>query len=139
MSSYYWYFALIGGAFVTWVVLAALFTPRIDYKMFRRIDCSTPELLHALHSTKHTTVHNDSRFEILTNAKHFYPAMLEAIRGAQSSINMECYIFLNDGIGKQFIAAMSERAQTGVTVTLVVDAIGSMWLGFSGVRRLRDA
>ena len=34
---------------------------------------------------------------------------------------------------------MMERAQTGVTVTLVVDAIGSLWLGFGWVGKLRKA
>src|SRR5436305_2400413 len=65
--------------------------------------------------------------------------MLEAIRGEQASINMECYIFRNDGIGKQFMAAMMERARTGVTVTLVVDAIGSFWLGVTAMKKLREA
>src|SRR4051812_565033 len=129
----YGYLALIGGLFLSWVVVVALFTPRIDYKVRRRLDCSSDEFLHALHSTTQTTIHYDSRFEILTNGAQFYPAMLEAIRGAQASINMECYIFRNDGIGKQFMAAMMERARTGVTVTLVVDAIGSFWLGVTAM------
>src|SRR5258706_6022773 len=121
----YGYLALIGALFLTWVVVVALFTPRIDYKVHRRLDCNTKEFLHALHSTTQTTVHHDSRFEVLTNAKEFYPAMLEAIHAARASITMECYIFNGDEIGKQFMAAMMERAQKGVTVTLVVDAIGS--------------
>ena len=139
MTIYYWYLALVGAAFLTWVVVAALFTPRIDYKVHRRLDCSSRQFLHALHSSTHTSVHNDSRFDVLTNAAEFYPAMLEAIKGAQSSINMECYIFRPDGIGKQFMNAMIERAQTGVTVTIVVDAIGSFWFGLTGIRRMRKA
>src|SRR6187401_832069 len=135
----YEYLALVGGLFLTWVVLVTLFTPRIDYKVYRRLDCTSREFVHALHSTTQTTVHRESKFEVLTNGKEFYPAMLEAIRGAQASVNMECYIFNADGVGREFIAAMMERAQTGVTVTLVADAIGSMWLGFGWVRKLRDS
>ena len=131
--------ALIGGLFLAWVVVVTLFTPRIDYKVHRRIDCTTREFVYALHSTTLATVHHGSQFTVLTNAKEFYPAMLEAIRGAQASINMECYIFKPDGIGHEFMAAMMERAQTGVTVTLVADAVGSMWLGFGWVGKLRRA
>jgi cardiolipin synthase A/B len=134
-----WYLALIGGLFLTWVVVVALFTPRIDYKVHHRLGCSSKEFLHALHSTTQTTIHHDSHFEVLTNASQFYPAMLDAIRGAQASVNMECYMFRADEIGKQFMAAMMDRAGAGVAVTLVVDAIGSFWLGIRGVKRLREA
>jgi cardiolipin synthase A/B len=134
-----WYLALVGALFLTWVIAVALFTPRIDYKVHRRIGCGSHQFLHTLHSTTETSVHHQSQFEVLTNAVQFYPAMLEAIKGAQSSINMECYIFLPDGIGKQFMKAMMERAQTGVTVTLVVDTIGSLWFGVTALRRMRRA
>lgn len=134
-----WYLALIGGLFLTWLVVVALFTPRIDYQVRRRLDCSSKEFLHALHSTTQTTIHHDSRFEVLTNASQFYPAMLEAIRGAQASVCMECYIFSPDTIGRQFMQAMEERATAGVTVTLVLDAIGSLWFGLVAIRRMRKA
>jgi cardiolipin synthase len=134
-----WYLALIGALFLMWVVVVALFTPRIDYKVRRRLGCSSREFLHALHSTTQTTIHHDSHFEVLTNASQFYPAMLEAIHGAQASVNMECYMFRGDETGKRFMAAMMDRARTGVTVTLVVDAIGSFWLGIRGVNQLREA
>src|SRR5947199_3336537 len=90
---YYEYLALVGGLFLAWLVVVALFTPRIDYKLHRRIDCTSRAFVHALHSTTMTVVHHDSQFEVLSNAREFYPAMLAAIRGAQASINMECYIF----------------------------------------------
>jgi cardiolipin synthase len=133
----YWYLAIIGGLFLTWVIVVALFTPRIDYKVLHRLDCSSPDFLYALHNTTQTTIHHDSRFEVLTNGAQFYPAMLDAIRSAKSSVNMECYIFRNDEIGGQFMTAMAERARAGIPVTLVVDAIGSMWLSISAARRLR--
>src|SRR5262249_45982775 len=66
-----------------------------------------------------------NRVTILTNGCAFYPAMLDAIRGARETINMECYIFKEGEIGEQFIAALSERARAGVRVNLVMDAIGS--------------
>ena len=54
--------------------------------------------------------------------------MLDAIRGATRSINMELYIFQPGTVADQFIAALSERARHGVNVTIVVDAIGSFSL-----------
>src|SRR5262249_654617 len=66
-----------------------------------------------------------NRVEILTDGSCFYPAMLDAIRNARETINMECYIFKKGEIGDAFIDALCERAKAGVRVTLVMDAIGS--------------
>jgi len=71
--------------------------------------------------------------------RHIIPAMLEAIRGAQHSINMELYIFQPGKVATQFITALSERARHGVNVTIVVDALGSFSLWGRPVRRLRKA
>src|SRR5207237_7977222 len=67
------------------------------------------------------------------------PAMLEAIRAARRSINMECYIFQHGRVATEFIDALSERARNGVNVTIVVDAIGSFSLWGRPVARLRAA
>jgi len=135
----YGWLTLIGAAFVVWVVVVALFTPRIDYSVRKRLDSNSKAFINTLQNTTQTTIHHDSHFEVLTNASQFYPAMLDAIRSAQTSINMECYIFRNDRIGRQFMAALIERSRSGVRVTLVLDAIGSLWMGLTGVSKLREA
>jgi cardiolipin synthase len=65
--------------------------------------------------------------------------MLDAIRAATHSINMECYIFQAGKIADRFIDALSEQARNGVTVTIVVDAIGSFSLWGGPASRLRAA
>ncbi len=61
---------------------------------------------------------------LLQNGDQFYPAMLEAIRGAKDSVNFEVYIFDPDAIGRQFIEAFKERARAGVEVRLLLDGFG---------------
>ncbi len=65
--------------------------------------------------------------------------MLESIRGATRSINMEVYIFQPGAIADRFVEALSDRARHGVNVTIVVDAIGSFSLWGRPLRRLREA
>jgi cardiolipin synthase A/B len=137
-SSYEW-FAFIGGAFVLWLILTTLFTPRMDFKMHKRLDCASKYFIYSLHNTMLTSLHQDSRFAVLTNAEEFYPAMLEAISNARQTINMECYIFRPDKIGRKFMRAMMDRARAGVIVTLIVDAVGSFRFGLSGIREMREA
>src|SRR5262245_34229049 len=97
--------ALIGGAFVVWFTLVVLFAPHIPYKVHQRLACTSELFLQALHSTTLAPMYHSSRFEVLTDAVQFYPVMLEAIRGATRTVNMECYIFGQDETGRKFMAA----------------------------------
>src|SRR5881398_2288799 len=127
------YLTIIGGAFVAWLILVVLFTPGIPYHVEAVVDPRSDQFSHVLGSTAHSAVKRGNKVEILTNGTAFYPAMLEAIRGARETINMECYIFKKGEMGDQFVEALSERARAGVRVTIVMDAIGS----FGAFRRLR--
>jgi cardiolipin synthase len=127
------YLTIIGGAFVTWLIVAMLFTPHIPYHIEGEIDACSDHFLHVVESTCQTHLQDGNRIDILTNGDQFYPAMLDAIQSARETINMECYIFKKGAIGDAFVEALCERARAGVRVTLVMDAIGS----FGAFRKLR--
>ena len=128
------YLTIIGGAFVTWLILVVLFTPHIPYHIEGRHRRRAAIISSTCSSRPaRRTLEHGQRVEILTNGDAFYPAMLDAIRGARETVNMECYIFKKGEIGDQFVEALSERARAGVRVTIVLDAIGS----FGAFRRSR--
>ena len=131
--------SLAGGIFLAWVVLVFLFTPGINYHLSRRTSVHADEFLYTIQSTCQAALHHGNKVDILTNGSEFYPAMLEAIRSATRSVNMECYIFQPGRVADQFIEALSDRSRKGVNVTIVVDAIGSFSLWGRPVRRLRKA
>ncbi len=131
--------ALAGALFLIWLVLVFLFTPGIDYQLRARVPLDAADFLHTLQSTCQAAVHGGNRVEVLTNGAAFYPAMLEAIRGAQRTIGLECYIFHPGVTAERFIEALCERATRGVTVTVVLDAIGSSGVGSAEMTRLRGA
>ena len=131
--------SVAGGVFLVWLVLVFLFTPGINYHLSRRTSVHADDFLYTIQSTCQAALHHGNSVSIYTNGPQFYPAMLEAIRGATRSINMECYIFQPGRVADQFIAALAERARAGVNVTIVVDAIGSLSLWGRPVARLRKA
>lgn len=133
------YLTIIGGAFVAWLILAVLFTPHIPYHIEAFVDARSDHFVRVLEATCQTNLERGNRVEILTDGRTFYPAMLEAIRGARETVNMECYIFKKGEIGEQFIAALCERARAGVRVTLVMDAIGSFGAFRGSSQRLTEA
>jgi cardiolipin synthase A/B len=75
----------------------------------------------------------------LVNGDQFFPAMLEAIRGAQHSVTLETYIWSPGRISDQFIAALTERAGHGVKVDVLVDGVGTIKFHGEGRERLEQA
>ncbi|SKA81947.1 cardiolipin synthase [Prosthecobacter debontii] len=63
----------------------------------------------------------------LVNGDEAMPAMLEAIRQAQTSIALSSYIFEATHIGAQFVEALTEAHQRGVEVRVMVDDAGTRY------------
>ncbi len=78
---------------------------------------------------------NDAR--LLNNGDEFFPAILEAIRSARHSVNVELYIFTAGRVGREFARVLAARAREGVTVRVLVDALGKRTGGLD--RELRAA
>jgi cardiolipin synthase len=68
-----------------------------------------------------------NRIEPLFDGDEAYPAMLEAIRGAQSSVSLVSYIFEARGVGQQFVDALAEAVERGCEVRVLVDDVGARY------------
>ncbi len=66
-------------------------------------------------------------------------AMKEAILGAQYSIYWEVYSFIDDDFGQSFVDALCLKAQQGLEIKVVVDAVGSFEMSRLSISRLRGA
>jgi len=75
----------------------------------------------------------------LLNGDEIFPAMLEAIRGAQKTITVETYIYWAGEIGRKFAVALSDRARAGVRVHVLVDWAGSSKMDASDVAMMERA
>lgn len=76
---------------------------------------------------------------VLRDGSETYPAMLEALRAAKRSICLETYILASDDTGERFKEVLVERAEAGVAVRVIYDAVGSFALSGGFVAELRDA
>ena len=66
-----------------------------------------------------------NRLELLENGDAVFPAMLAAISAARKTVNFEAYIFWSGEVGTRFCEALAERAEQGVAVRVLLDAVGS--------------
>ena len=61
---------------------------------------------------------------LLRNGDEIFPAMLEAVRGAERTIDFLTFVYWKGDIAREFAAALSERARSGVRVRVLLDAVG---------------
>jgi len=80
-----------------------------------------------------------NRAQALVNGDQFFADMLKAIRGAQKTITFESYIYWSGNTGAAFTQALIERAQAGVRVHLLFDALGSGKIDEGSVKAMKAA
>ena len=61
---------------------------------------------------------------LLRNGDRIFPAMLEAVRGAERTIDFLTFVYWKGDIAEEFAHALAERARTGVRVRVLLDALG---------------
>jgi cardiolipin synthase len=64
--------------------------------------------------------------KVLRDGLEAFPAMLEAMAAARSSVRFENFIFAGDTTGRNFADALSAAARRGVDVKVLYDPIGTM-------------
>ena len=67
--------------------------------------------------------------DLLSGGARTFDAIFEAIRNARDHVHLEYYIFEPDTIGTALRDLLVERAREGVTVRLLLDALGSKRIG----------
>jgi cardiolipin synthase len=123
------------------MLILALFEPGLRFRITRApsVPLESEDFLRMLAALTNATVQANNRVEVLTNGEVFYEAELEAIRNAKHNINIEAYIFQKGRVAELVIEALIERAEAGVTINLVLDAIGSFATWNSYLKRLRQS
>ena len=78
------------------------------------------------------------RYAVLRNGKEVFPPMLDAIKASKHRISFESFIYEDGVVGDQFTAALVAAARRGVTVRIVLDAMGGE-LSRESQKQLTDA
>lgn len=80
-----------------------------------------------------------NQIQLLFDGPQTIGSMMEAIRGAKNSINLETYIFDQDPLGMRFADLLIAKQREGVQVNIIYDAIGTLGTPDSFFARLRAA
>jgi cardiolipin synthase A/B len=136
LSAREWAIAAVGGALTVLAHTIAPRDPGLTYGIDHETPVDSPEFLDGVVGTTGVPLLEDNLVDLLNNGDEFYPAMLDAIRGARRSITIEAYIYWHGEIGLEFARAIAERARAGVAVKILLDTVGSATVGREILRTL---
>ncbi len=81
----------------------------------------------------------DNAVEFYTDGYQFFPALLQAIKGANNHIHLDTYIFADDPLGRLVSDALIAKAREGVEVRLIYDDVGCWRVPERFFDRMRQA
>lgn len=80
-----------------------------------------------------------NKLTLLNDGPQTMAAMIAAIKSAKDHVNLETYIFDQDGVGTEFAELLIQKQREGVQVNVIYDSIGSLSTPPDFFQKLRDA
>ena len=112
---------------------------QIDRQLGHLYGTQDPQFLRTMGVLLGPSLVDGNAVRELLNGDEIFPAMLDAIRGAQRTITFETYIYWSGTVGAQFADALAERARAGVKVHVLLDWIGSEKLEDTFLQEMEQA
>lgn len=132
--------ALVVGGFITLFLLNIIPDRReLRAPISAGTSTSDPAFFRSMAGLYGSNLLGGNRIETLLNGDQIFPAMLDAIRAAETSINFETYIYWSGDIAHQFAQALAERARAGVQVRVLIDWAGSQSIEAEVIETMESA
>ena len=115
--------------------------PFINYReIFRKeFNDIRGKIIPLLLNNARTPVTVNNKIKILQNGEVTFTEILNAINSAKEHIHIEYFIIKDSHIGRKFQQALIKKAEEGLEIRLIYDAVGSIRLKKSFVKPLKDA
>lgn len=99
----------------------------------------SPGFLRSLRRLSEDVPTRGNHVDLFVDGDHLFERMLEDISTAKKRITLEIYMLCEDEVGEAFSSALIERANSGVEIKIIYDAIGSLETSTRFFQRLIDA
>ena len=103
------------------------------------LDVGEREFMRAAETLTGAPISDGNDAELLINGDNIFPAFLDTIRNAERSLNLLTYVYWRGDIAHDVAAALSERAQAGVEVNVLLDAVGTIKMEGELLGRMAEA
>ena len=109
------------------------------YTLRGEVDVGEPNFLWAAEALTGAPVSYGNDVDLLINGDEIFPAYLEAIRGAEETVNLLSYAYWRGDIASEVADALMERAKAGVECNVIIDALGGAQMDRGLADEMRDA
>jgi len=103
------------------------------------LDVGEREFLRTAEAVTSAPITEGNAAELLINGCRIFPAFLETIREARSTVNLLTYVYWRGDIAHELAEALCAKAQEGVEVNVLLDAVGTAKMERSLLRRMRES
>jgi cardiolipin synthase len=109
------------------------------YTLCGEVDVAEPNFLRACEALTGAPVSYGNDLDLLINGDQIFPVYLEAIRGAEETVNLLTYAYWKGDVAIEVADALCERARSGVECNVIIDALGGAQMDRKLVAKMRDA
>lgn len=81
----------------------------------------------------------DNNIDVFADGNDMFDSLLADISKAKKSVNVMFFILKNDEMGRTLMDALTQKAEEGLRVRLLVDALGSRTIGRRFTKKFREA
>ncbi len=90
-------------------------------------DCTNKEnfdMVDCLENMGYTLYTEGNEVELFSDGKELFEDMIEKLKAAEKSINIQFYIFRKDGLGSEILEILKDKAAQGLEVRFLYDSVG---------------
>ena len=109
------------------------------YDIATQIEVDSEDFLRAAEALTGAPISNGNEAELLINGDRIFPAFLETIEAAESTLNAQTYVYWRGEIAGDVANAIAAKARGGVRCNLILDALGAAKMERSLIRDLETA
>lgn len=99
---------------------------------------SKKQLVNLLLRNAHAPFTRRNKAEVLSDGKKAFDSMFAEMEKAQNHIHLEYYIIRDDNVGQRLKDILIRKAQAGVEVKVIYDAVGAWELSKKFLRELKE-
>jgi cardiolipin synthase A/B len=104
-----------------------------------RLDVGTRAFLHAAEALTAAPISDGNDAELLVNGDRIFPAFLETIERARSTVNLLTYVYWRGDIAEEVASLLCRKAREGVDVNVLLDWVGTAKMDSKLIGEMRKA
>lgn len=109
------------------------------HKEMAKFPKEVQKMIRLLYNSDHSIRTDNNQVQIFTDGQEKIDQLVKDIYAAKDSVHVQYYILTDDETGIKLVDALVDRAEAGLEVKLLTDAIGSRLLSKKSIRRMQAA